>query len=269
MLRKRVLVVSFMLLLGVMQDVFACGDSAVTELEKLYCQVKAKGEGAGLPRFDDFRRNPPQTQQLLLKRPVKRAGLVMPKMVGSKVIAPKIATNKPNNARSSVPINTQVLASIKHCNLEVTGIQCGQIRYGLLDNQANKKLVGNALGTENQLQLPPVPDYTSNLELHHYLQRAYAQYLHKMQMIGLAGATLSYSKFYYIFDEVSQQQQDFVQRFADMYTYLKKDKSTIAVVRAHKNKPLPKLASCEPIEGQGLHFIVCDKKGANWVYQLD
>ena len=70
-------------------------------------------------------------------------------------------------------------------------------------------------------------------------------------------------KFYYIFEDVRQQKQDFVQRFADMYGYLKQDKSSINVARQHRGKTLPGLAGCDPIGD----YIVCDQSGSNWVFQ--
>ncbi|WP_394202889.1 hypothetical protein [Marinagarivorans algicola] len=257
----------------------ACEQSAITPLEKLYCQVQAKGEGADLPSFNDFRRNSPQTQRLLLKRPAKRAELPLPaktqapNKTKASVKAP-VKTQVTNTAQASVktkalttPKQAPVLTSLKGCRIHATGMTCRQRQYRLLDNLVNKKLASHALTPANTLQLPEVPTDLRLSELHSYLQGAYAKYLHKMNMIGLAGATLSYSKFYYIFEEVSEHNRNFVKRFADMYRYLKKDKSTIAIGRAHKNKPLPPLSSCEPIDSAPLHFIVCDVKGTNWVYQ--
>ena len=49
-----------------------CMDGAKTDLEKLYCQVVREGQGAGLPSATDFRRNDPQVQRLLLRRPAGR-----------------------------------------------------------------------------------------------------------------------------------------------------------------------------------------------------
>ena len=74
----------------------------------------------------------------------------------------------------------------------------------------------------------------------------------------------TYSKFYYIYDDARQQKQDFVKRFRDMYTYLKKDKLTLAAGREHRGKQPPTLATCEPV---GHDYIACDKQGANWLYK--
>lgn len=254
------------------QPALACIEGVKSELEKLYCEVVAKGEGQGLPSFDDFRRNPAATQQLLLKRPAKRAGLVMPEI--SKPAKPKTqhgahTSGRPAKVagpsaltRSAKPI---VPSSLKGCIVTASQIQCGNTRYRLLDNRSNRALNKSALTPQNALKLPTVPDYRSNLELHNYLQKAYAVYLNKMDAIGLAGATLSYSKFYYIFDDTQQQGQDFVKRFAMMYGFLQKDKSTMAVAKQHKGKKPPALSSCDVIGGD---FVTCDSRGYNWVFSL-
>ena len=241
------------------------GVGVKSDLEKLYCDVVAKGEGRGLPSFDDFRRNPAATQQLLLKRPAKRAGLAMPKV--SQPAKPKARQGRPATvAGASAPTlsaKPEVPSGLKGCTVTGGQIQCGNARYRLLDNRSNRTLSKSALTQQNALTLPAILDYRSNLELHQYLQRAYAIYLQKMDAIGLAGATLSYSKFYYIFDETQQQQQDFVKRFAMMYGFLQKDKSTMAVARQHKGKAPPALSSCDVIGGD---YITCDSRGHNWVF---
>lgn len=272
-------------------------DSAVTDMEKLYCQVKEAGHGQSLPRFDDFRRNAPAVQRLLLKRPVKRAGLSLPASTDSRrkpktalkpkpqpettnpANPPRSAKGKPasQSANSRITRNTNKLAfeaslaaegagmgsSLGGCMVQTRKIICAAAQFELRDNLANKKLAANALTPANMLRLPHVPDYSSNRELHQYLQLAYTEYLHKMLGIGLAGATLTYSKFYYIFEEVHGQQHDFVQRFADMFTYLKKDKSTIAVAARHRNSSPPDISQCQQVSAQ---LIACDVQGVNWVY---
>ncbi|HEY7774525.1 MAG TPA: hypothetical protein VIC26_15175 [Marinagarivorans sp.] len=248
------------------EPVLACAAGVNSELEQLYCAVVAKGEGAGLPSFDDFRRNPPATQQLLLKRPAERAGLAMPAHKTQRAKLPKSATPAPTPQSTKPQAREQaavVSSDLKGCALGAQAIQCGNVQYRLLDNRANSTLSQGALGPNNRLVLPPVPSYRSNAELHQYLQRAYGIYLEQMAKIGLSGATLSYSKFYYIFDDSQQQQQDFVHRFALMYDFLKKDKSTMAVAQQHRGKTPPALTKCQAL---GDDFITCDSRGSNWVY---
>ena len=246
----------------------ACTVAVNSPLEKLYCDVVAQGEGAGLPSFDDFRRNPPATQRLLLKRPAKRAGLNLP--AAAKAVAPKPKSSAKTTAKrpaakapASSAIKPSVPSNLKGCTISAGAIQCGNAYYRLLDNRGNQSLSPTALAASNTLVFSAVPNYSSNLELHNYLQHAYSLYLTKMHTIGLAGTTLSYSKFYYIFDEAQQQQQDFVKRFGVMYDYLKKDKSAMAVAKQHRGKKAPPLSACQVI---GNNFITCDARGSNWVY---
>lgn len=252
----------------------ACQAMAATAMEKAYCEVMAKGEGQGLPSFDDFRRNPESTQRLLLKRPAKRAGVALPESSPSpKQASPsashKAATNNaPVNNTASKPAQTNTTrpqaSGLVGCEVNQRALNCGGAVYQLLDNKSNASLADGALANSNQLQLPPVPAYKSERELHRYLMHAYSIYIAKMDSIGLAGNTLSYSKFYYIFEDVKAGGQNFVARFANMFTYLKKDKSTIAVGRSHTAAQTPNIQYCERIHGD---LITCDDHGRNWVYR--
>ena len=254
------LIVTIALLAGT--DAIACEAMAKTELEKLYCQVKAKGQGRSLPRFDDFKRNPESTQRLLLKRPANRAGLELP---ASK--SPKASSMAASASRKQVPAESAGSpprsTGMSGCEFDNQMLRCGPGSYRLLDNRPNRALQKGALTEANQLRLPPVPELKTERQRHRYLLGAYADYLQKMHTIGLAGATLSYSKFYYIFDDADRQQQDFVKRFADMFTYLKKDKQSLAVQKVHARGNLPKLAHCEIINSD---WITCDENGKNWVF---
>ena len=245
----------------------ACLSQATTELEKLYCQVRAKGQGQALPSFDDFRRNNPQTQRLLLKRPAKKAGFEVPLAPTQKMSRVNSASSSKKTAKKS-PTKTvkprPLSAELRSCEVRSRTIYCGQQAYLLRDNLPNTRLQAGVLSANNQLLLPQVPAYKSSRELHDYLQSAYRIYLEKMDGLGLAGATFTYSKFYYIYDDAKQQKQDFVQRFKSMFEFLKKDKATMAAGLQHKGKPLPPLASCDFYSPE---LIACDQQGRNWLFK--
>ena len=256
-------------------NTWACEAMAANALEKLYCQIQAKGEGQGLPGFDDFRRNPESTQRLLLKRPAARAGLALPEpsQPKAKPASPAAPNNTVSNRNSQPRAQTPaaknstskpIATGLRGCNVLNQAINCQGTQYRLLDNKRNTALAIGALDETNQLQLPPVPNYRSQRELHQYLMHAYGIYIEKMDSIGLAGNTLSYSKFYYIFEDVKSARQDFVARFKNMFTYLKKDKSTIGIGRSHTSGLTPKLNHCEMFHGD---LITCDDHGKNWVYK--
>lgn len=95
---------------------------AKTDMEKLYCQVVSKGQGAGLPSPTDFKRNDPQVQALLLRRPAGRLGLEVPE------------GDQPQYGQ------------LADCRLQGERIACPQQRYNLAANQPNSKLESGALG---------------------------------------------------------------------------------------------------------------------------
>ena len=265
--------------------ILAC--EGIKPLEKIYCQIQAKGQGASLPRFDEFQRNPELTQRLLLKRPAAKAGLTLQPEMGDRQTKPqnKTAPNK-NSAKTpsatqknNSPVITNTIkptppqnfvkqaplagaSEFSRCQMRTTSIVCDASSYMLQDNRNNKSLAANALTDANQLLLKPAP--TNSANIHPYLREAYATYLIKMMDIGLAGVTLTYSKFYYIFEDIAANNKDFAARFKEMYFYLKKDKSTMGVGKQHTNKAPPSLGACDFITRD---LIACDNEGASWVYR--
>ncbi len=285
---KRSTCLFYMALLWVIAQsnpLWACEGVIADPLEKIYCDVKAKGGGQSLPRFDDFRRNNPKMQRLLLKRPAEKAGLSLPNVSKSNGKQPSAGAShvrgdkrgsdkrggqerdkkQPLSPSSGVahPVPSRQLSG---CKIVSRGIHCGERRYKLRDNIANRSLEPSALGATNTLILPEVPAYSGSRALHQYLYNAYAVYLQKMDAIGLAGATFTYSKFYYIFEDAQVQKQDFVQRFKNMYHYLKKDKATMAAAKRHKGNTLSSLATCERYGDQ---YISCDIRGVNWLFRAE
>lgn len=238
----------------------ACVVGVTTDFEKLYCTLVEKGQAVGLPSYDDFRRNPPATQRLLLKRPAAKAGLLLPQAQPS---TPKKPPAKPAVTRAHVSQNKVVKAPVsgglKGCSIQADALVCAGARYVLHDNKPNSQLAAGVLEPTNPLILPAIGLANNAAQL----QSAYEVYLHKMMAIGLAGATLTYSKFYYLYEDAKAQKQDFNKRFTEMYFYLQKDKKTIATGREHKGKTLPTLDQCEFLN-RGL--IVCDNAGRNWIY---
>jgi hypothetical protein len=64
-----------------------------------------------------------------------------------------------------------------------------------MGNQGNESLRVGALEASKTMQLPVF----DNMDIETYLAKAYEHYLNKMIDIGLAGVTLSYGNFEYIF----------------------------------------------------------------------
>lgn len=96
-----------------------------------------------------------------------------------------------------------------------------------------------------------------------YLEQSYLQYIDKMVSIGLAGVTMSYTKFHHFYDEASKSGTSFPDRMAAMFEYLKKDKQALAVdTRGHASGP-DSLSACYQLDDE---YIICDDVATNWIY---
>ncbi|MFE8071128.1 hypothetical protein QQM79_08715 [Marinobacteraceae bacterium S3BR75-40.1] len=241
----------------------ACLDEARTPYEKAYCQIVEKGEGGGLPSFEDFRRNTPRVQALLLKRPAVRAGIELPQRAQNRNRARDRAlpSRQPSNPPSP---RSEVSSSLDQCQLEGRIISCPGVRYRLAGNRPNSDLAPGALGPANTLDLP---DYQGSLDdeaaVRRYLSGAYDRYIPKMVEIGLAGVTMSFSEFYHRFRRHAEQGVDFTRRLEQTYQLLKQDKRTKAVA-SRLNRGVPhQIEHCARIN---IEILVCDNVSTNWVY---
>ncbi len=259
-----------------------CRKQARTPLEKLYCDIKAKGEGATLPGLEDFRRNTSQIQRLLLKRPAGKLGLAMPEATREKPVASEpenqaqaitasssAAATRPKveNPPQAVPLPSQ-LASNKQppkqsCQLNGPTIHCGQSTFALVNNLANNRLSAEALDDSNHLVLPDwQPE--AGLSEHAYLTDAYRVYIDKMMDIGLGAATMSFTRFYHNYQDAKVQDTDFRQRFSEMYEYLKADKKSMQTPKRLVSALPEGIEQCDFLRRD---LMVCDNGFHNWLYQ--
>lgn len=267
-----------------------CFLSASTYYEQIYCELQAKGETRGLPPFHQFKRNDETIQAVLLKRPAARARitLALPKKpnLASTAQSDKAAVTSRdtalqptlpkqlhletpasthNNVSASPNQNTGLAEyNLAACELNKTVIDCGVKQFYLIANQANHRLAKDALTDTNTMSLP---SYAGTLEdtssVNRYLAQAYRQYVEKMHAIGLAGATMTYGKFVFLFYDLQEKQLDFSQRFEIMYGFLKQDKRTMAVSeRVVVNAEL-QLSDCDYLSDD---FLVCAHAGRNFLY---
>lgn len=273
----------------------ACERVARTDYERAYCQIQAAGEGRGLPRFEDFRRNDPQVQALLLRRPAARAGIELPALAqtgrgteqpdpGSAVADPARERNAPTaglphrqqepvRAQNSGITTTEPASSrefpqgLSGCRLAGDSIRCGATAYGLLPNRPRSELAAGALEDSNTMGLPPFRgDGQSEGDRLSYTSAVYEQYVRKMLEIGLAGLTLSYTEFHRSFERHREEGVDFAGRMDAMYRLLKEDRRTRPVqARLHNRRP-DSVTDCMPL---GQDLIVCDNVRTNWVFQRE
>lgn len=265
------------------QSKSTCHDIAKSDYEKLFCTLQDKGAGNQLPTFSSFRANTPQLQSIILKRPAQKLGITVPPPAAS---APKpttavatpnqkpeiqpqaaasvpspVVARAPEAARSKPAANSMNLGS---CELHQSSIHCSGNTYKLIQNQANNKLAPGALSPDNRFGLE---NYRGNRgdksALNRYLADSYRHYIEKMLHIGLGAATMSYTKFYYTYEQLAEKNEDFAQRFELMYDYLKKDKASMAVKAAYHQQLPDSIQLCQDLSST---IVVCDNGELNWVY---
>lgn len=259
-----------------------CLNTAETALEEVYCEIIIKGKGNTLPDFFNFRRNTEKTQRLLLKRGAARAGISLPKDNGEVHQAylppqPEITQGKeqsreaqtpaeqpsPRNATAVLPktTNARPQNTLESCSLAKEKIICNNQRYFLAINIPANRLQQNALSSLNRLALPSKQQQQSTLQ---YLSNIYPRYIEKMLSIGLGDSTVSFTKFYAIYDTSIEQKEDFSQRFEEMFELLKKERKTMAIKQRYRNNFPQSMESCMQLSNT---LIACDNIEQNWVYK--
>lgn len=258
----------------------ACIASAQSELERLYCDIMAQGEGGSLPSRADFKRNDPQVQALLLKRPAARLGLKVPAPGGDsrpswakpagKTTAPA-AGNWPESRadsrggqRSAAPVNRTAERSLAKCQLQGEVLLCPGRRFELATNQHNRELLPGVLDDSNTLSLPSFEgDRNDDEAVRRYLSDAYDIYIPKMLAIGLGASTMSFTAFHNAFHSIEDAGVDFAERLEQTYHLLKQDKKTLAVKARYHDELPDNINLCTEINRD---IVVCDNVGKNWVY---
>lgn len=242
----------------------ACMEGAETELERLYCQVVREGEGAGLPSPTDFKRNDPQIQALLLRRPAGRLGLDVPEVGASAAPEPLPSQAVPEAAGSEPEEASHLRGALSECQLQGQRISCPQRRFNLVTNQHNSKLTDGVLAPDNRLGLGPFNgDRNEEEAVRRYLSDAYDRYIPKMVDIGLGASTMSFTAFHNAFHTMEDGGVDFAQRMEQTFSLLKQDKKNLAVDTRYPDVLPGDLSLCMVINRD---IIVCDNVGTNWVF---
>lgn len=260
--------VTVLILLSFAGPVLACEAQAQTELEKVFCKVKAANPQALPYSLKEFRKNPAKTQRLLLNRPAKAAEVALP--AAAEIPTPQPARSAPLNppappsARPPVKMQKAVpAASASGCALQGKVIRCPEGNYLLTGNQPNSALAEGAF--ERRLNLP---DYTGPAgdaeQQQRWLADCYREYVTQMTALGLAGSTMSFTRFHHTWQEATARGADFPARMGQMFEFLKKDKASLGV-KTHYTDSLPQnLSQCVKLTD---FLWVCDNVRHNWVYQ--
>lgn len=248
-----------------------------TPLEKVYCQLQEKNSAPPIS-MAEFRRNTPQVQALLLRRPAKSHGIIMPALTAKpsvkKAERKKTEPTRVQASSAAVDVATPVLVNnsrsagalpLASCRLYGSSIHCGNNRYNLLGNLNNQKLNKAVFDPERRLGITEYRgDYNNERALHRHLGESYRRYIQGMLAIGLAASTMSYSRFYYTHADAKKNQQNFAERFEKMYEFLKKDKQTMGVKSHYSDDRPASLEFCSELTDE---IVVCDNKKINWLYQ--
>lgn len=256
-----------------------CRLQARTPLEHSYCEIKASGQGAGLPSLKEFQQNPEKVQRLLLKTPARRAGVKLPaeKSEPSITAPPKdrsatqvttTASDKTKEIPQPLPSTPTAIPQqpLNACSLNQQTIRCAQQLYLLQPNKPNSTLNQNALSESNQLLLPnrQSAHYQNTTDLF-YLSQSYSVYLEKMLSIGLGDSTMSFTRFAALYKDASQNGTDFSSRLAEMFELLKSEKRSKAIKPRYNDNYPESMSSCMRATPA---IIVCDNVKQNWVYLL-
>lgn len=244
----------------------ACMENAKTDLEKLYCQVVSEGQGAGLPSPTDFKRNDPQVQALLLRRPAGRLGLDVPEpgAPAEPEADSRPVETEPEPDQAEPEEDQPQTGRLADCRLRGERIACPQRQYNLAMNQPNSKLADGVLGNDNRLGLSPFQGSRNDEgAVRRYLSDAYDRYIPKMVDIGLGANTMSFTAFHKAFHTMEAGGVDFAQRMERTYSLLKQDKKTLGVKSRYHDRLPEDLSLCTVINPD---IIVCDDVGTNWVY---
>jgi hypothetical protein len=259
-----------------------CFAVAETYYEQVYCQLQAKAQLKNLPPFHQFQKNNEQVQYSLLKRPAERNAIKLAPPV-KKLAPPSVELKAPASSAFKSEPAAAVLRSINADTVEVSRpnsprdnsfapdlsrpdlaceliqrqIHCDNRIYELLGNRANHRLAAQVLESHNTMALPNVGANAVGLTA------AYEKYISKMCEIGLCGVTMTYRKFAYLYQDLQSKGLDFTQRFETMFSFLKKDKASMAVSESINLPATVTLADCSEL---GSQYYVCDAQGKNYIF---
>ena len=243
-----------------------CAPQKNLPFEAAFCELKQSRHGTSLPTLDEFRRNPPNMQYLLIKRPAQRLGIEVQKPKAAVLNRPVqgIVTSKRKEGGRSVDLATEPqeavaeAKSFDQCRYSIEQIYCAGRTFSRQGNKSNSALADNALEAGNTLQMGR-PSIVSEQA---WLAKAYTRYVRAMLTIGLAGSSFTYSAFAHTFNEHKASNTDFSIRFEQMFEFLKRDKKTLAVSR-RRPKRAPEADECEWLDDD---LLVCNSQSMNLVY---
>lgn len=257
-----------------------CIFEAKAPLELTYCEILKKNPSITLPPFHSFRRNPENTQRLLLTSPAKKAGVTLPEDSSAsksdfKANAKPSFTNdgasnagqtalskrKPSSIQKSEPSQAEQKHHLSSCSLAEEKISCPEGNYFLAINIPLRRLDPRVLSDQNMFVFRSKYENETQLQ---YLSNIYPYYLEKMLLIGLGDSTLSFTKFNAIYTNAEKQNENFRQRFSQMYEMLKKERQSMATKKRYRENFPESMTQCMRVSDE---IVSCDNIDQNWVYR--
>ena len=150
--------------------------------------------------------------------------------------------------------------SASGCEMQSKSIICGSNQYNLLGNKGNNRLASGVLNESYKMDLPAADGQSTAS----YLTVAYEQYIQKMCDIGLAGVTMTFARFSYIYQDLKEKGISFTQRFELMYKFLKKDKATMWISEKLPANQLS-ISDCGLLSNK---YYICANNNQNYIFEL-
>ena len=241
-----------------------CVAQADTALENALCDLRSLSRSSNLPNMEDFKRNPPEIQHLLLKREAERYGLTLPG-VSSSSKSEETSTTKENTHKNN-PTKEKQRPSLAGCELDEDVIECQNTRYELVRNKKNNQLKAEAFSSHNQLIFAEknASEFEEQSD-YRYLSAMYPVYINKMLAIGLGDSTMSFTKFATLYWQTKHDENSFAERFRQIYNQLKIEKSRNQIKGRYTDTYPEDLTQCVRMDSK---ILICDNKHQNWVYKL-
>lgn len=251
-----------------------CMAQANTALEQALCELRKLNPNAALPNIEEFKKNAPRIQHLLLKREAQHFGIALPEVTKQKPAGK--ASPSLNNKTERDTAGGQALektsariskkASLAGCTLLNEHIRCQKQRYELVKNKKNNQLKAEAFSSHNELIFGEKAEshYASQSDFQ-YLSAIYPIYIYKMLDIGLGDSTMSFTKFATVYWQSKKDNSGFSERFRRIYNQLKVEKSRNQIQGRYSDTLPENIDSCMRMDSK---IIICDNKHQNWVYKL-
>jgi len=257
-----------------------CLNQAESHYEEVWCRIKEKDPSSNLSNLHEFRKNSPKTQYLLLKRPAKKWRIILNKpsikktksaikdtlIISNQAVEKLSPSSRPLNEKITKISYEKILIkkqkNLNHCTLVKKFIHCEGDRFSLQSNASLNRLTKDVLSKNNKLvvneDLESPPIRAASL--------MYRDYIEKMLSIGLGYSTMSFTKFFTIYEDSKKQKLIFSKRMFDMFELLKKERKTNGIKDRYDDNYPNSISACMELS---THLIVCDNKAQNWVYQRE